>query len=99
MGGPAGVPSISWVTNRRRLTVDRDSPQPMYEQIADQLREMIQTGELRARLPSIKTISEEAGTSKVVAEMAMQILKDEEIITVTIGLGAFAVPPKSRPTA
>jgi hypothetical protein len=41
----------------------------MYQQLADQLREM------------------------------MNVLKDEEVITVTMGLGAFAVPPGSRPSA
>jgi DNA-binding transcriptional regulator YhcF (GntR family) len=87
------------VTTRPTLTVDRNSPQPMYQQLADQLREMIQAGTLRGRVPSIKTVSQEAGVSKIVAEMTMKVLKDEEVITVTIGLGAFAVPAESRPTA
>lgn len=81
------------MSTRPTLTVDRDSPQPMYQQLADQLREMIQAGALRGRVPSIKTVSQEAGVSKIVAEMAMNVLKEEEVITVTIGLGAFAVPP------
>jgi DNA-binding GntR family transcriptional regulator len=85
------------MTTRPTLTVNRDNPQPMYQQLADQLRDMILTGKLPARVPSVKTIAEEAGTSKIVAEMAMKILKDEQLVTVTLGLGAFAVPPESRP--
>lgn len=85
------------MTTRPALTVDRDSPQPMYQQLAGQLRDMILAGKLPARVPSVKTISEEAGVSKIVAEMAMKVLKDEQLVTVTLGLGAFAVPPESRP--
>jgi len=77
-----------------RVTADRDSAVPMYVQIADQIREQILSGELRARVPSVKTISEEAGVSKIVGEMAMKILKDEGLIEVSIGRGAYVKKPR-----
>jgi DNA-binding GntR family transcriptional regulator len=69
--------------------VDHESPEPLYRQVAAHLRQRIASGELRSRMPSLKTITQDYGVSHVTAEKAMNLLRDEGLIVVVVGRGAF----------
>jgi len=69
--------------------VDPESPEPLYRQVAAILRAKISSGEYTGRLPSLKTIAEEYGVSHITAEKAMDLLKDEGLVVVVVGRGAF----------
>jgi GntR family transcriptional regulator len=71
------------------VTVDHDSPEPLYRQVADLLRARIASGELTSRLPSLKTIAQEYGVSHVTAEKAVALLRDEGLVVVVVGRGAY----------
>lgn len=78
------------------MTVDPELPEPLYQQVAAILRERIASGELAARIPSLKTIAETYGVSHVTAEKAMNLLRDEGLIVVVIGRGAYVARPRPR---
>lgn len=42
-----------------------------------------------ARLPSLKTIAQEYGVSHITAEKAIALLRDEGLVVVVIGRGAY----------
>lgn len=69
--------------------VDDQSPEPLYRQVAGILRERIASGDLTSRLPSLKTITQEYGVSHVTAEKAVALLREEGLVVVVIGRGAF----------
>lgn len=78
------------------MTVDHESPEPLYQQVAADLRDRIASGELSARLPSLKTVAQDFGVSHVTAEKAMNLLRDEGLIVVVIGRGAYVAHPRPR---
>jgi len=69
--------------------VDDQSPEPLYRQVASILRERIASGDISSRLPSLKTITQEYGVSHVTAEKAVALLREEGLVVVVIGRGAF----------
>jgi GntR family transcriptional regulator len=69
--------------------VDNQSPEPLYRQVAGILRERIASGDITSRLPSLKTITQEYGVSHVTAEKAVALLREEGLVVVVIGRGAF----------
>lgn len=69
--------------------VDDQSPEPLYRQVAGILRERIASGDITSRLPSLKTITQEYGVSHVTAEKALALLREEGLVVVVIGRGAF----------
>jgi len=69
--------------------VDDQSPEPLYRQVASILRERIASGDITSRLPSLKTITQEYGVSHVTAEKAVALLREEGLVVVVIGRGAF----------
>ncbi len=71
------------------VTVDHDSPEPLYRQVAGILRGRIESGDITARLPSLKTIAQEYGVSHITAEKAIAVLRDEGLVVVVIGRGAY----------
>jgi GntR family transcriptional regulator len=71
------------------VTVDPEEPTPLYRQLAAILRGQIERGELTGRVPSIKTLAETHGVAMGTAERALAILRDEGVITVVIGRGAY----------
>lgn len=73
------------------MTVDHDSPVPLYRQVAADLRARIDSGELTSRMPSLKTIAQTYGVSHVTAEKAVALLRDEDRVVVVIGRGAYVV--------
>lgn len=76
--------------------LDRDSPVPLYEQLADLLRRAIDEGRLTARVPSEPTLVQQYGVSRGTAGRAVQILVDAGYVMISFGKGAFVVPPDRR---
>jgi hypothetical protein len=76
--------------------LDRDSPVPLYDQIADVLRAQIEVGQLTGRVPSEPSLVQMFGVSRGTAGRAVQILVDAGLVTYSPGKGAFVVPPERR---
>lgn len=87
MRGALQVPYGNRVTDDDAL--DDDSPTPLYVQLAQLLRTRIARGELTARVPSLKTISQEYEVSHVTAEKAVALLRDEGLVVTVVGRGTF----------
>jgi DNA-binding GntR family transcriptional regulator len=69
--------------------LDHDSPEALYVQLAALLRGQIESGELTARVPSVKTLSQEHGVSHITAEKALDVLKREGLVRTAIGKGTY----------
>ena len=77
--------------------LDRDSPVPLYEQLAAVLRTAIDSGRVTARLPSEPTLVQEYGVSRGTAGRAVQLLVEAGYVRISRGKGAFVVPEGERP--
>jgi GntR family transcriptional regulator len=73
-----------------------DSPVPLYLQIEEELRGMIQAGELGplARVPSENALSERFGVSRMTARKAIDRLVAEDVMFRRPGKGTFVGQPK-----
>lgn len=69
-------------------------PTPLYTQLANILREMIESGELqpRAPLPSESYLQQEQGVSRGTVRTAVAILRDEGLVVTIGGRGTFVKP-------
>jgi len=76
------------------VDLDPDSPDPLYRQVADLLRERIRRDKL-TRLPSLTQIQQEYEVSRPTAESAVKILTDEGLVQVSPGRGTFVIRPAS----
>jgi len=72
-------------------------PTPLYNQLADILREMIKSGELQPRssLPSESFLQQEQGVSRGTVRMAIGILRDEGLVITIRGRGTFVKGTRS----
>ena len=72
-------------------------PTPLYVQLANVLRAMIESGELQPRvpLPSESYLQQEQGVSRGTVRMAVAILRDEGLVVTIGGRGTF-VSPKGK---
>lgn len=70
-------------------------PTPLYVQLADILREMIEAGELRpnAALPSESYLQQEHGVARGTVRSAVGILRDEGRVVTLAGRGTFVRAP------
>lgn len=73
------------------ITLSPSSPEPMYKQITDQIRDSIASGDLAAneRLPSIRELAEALKTSAITIKRAYLDLENEGCIVTRAGLGTF----------
>lgn len=73
------------------MPVDPTDPRPPYRQIADELRDAIQAGELGAgsQLPSERELVERHGTAAQTVREAVKILKVEGLVIGRRGRGVF----------
>ena len=73
------------------MVVDHDAPEPPYLQVAAILRGRIQSGQLPpgARVPSITALMHEFGIARNTARRAIEVLKEESLVTVRQGWGTF----------
>ena len=72
-------------------------PTPLYVQLANILRRMIESGELEphAPLPSESYLQQEQGVSRGTVRMAVALLRDEGLVVTIGGRGTF-VSPKGK---
>lgn len=74
-----------------KLPLDRRSPEPVYLQIRDRIRQLIHGGGLHPgdRLPSIRSLAESAGVNKLTVIEAYSILEADGLIYARPGAGYF----------
>lgn len=87
-------PSKSRDRALRAPTIDRNSFEPPYHQLAQILRQQIATGELRPgdRVPSEVQLCERYEVSPMAVRRAITIHTDEGLVTATRGRGTFVRP-------
>ncbi|GAA0538841.1 winged helix-turn-helix domain-containing protein [Saccharopolyspora thermophila] len=75
------------------MGLDPEDKRPAYQQVADNLRRMIVTGELAPgdQLPSISALREEYGISPMTARAAIKELSSAGLVVVRQGQGAFVL--------
>jgi DNA-binding GntR family transcriptional regulator len=73
------------------ITIDRMSPVPTYRQLADQLRAMVTSGELKSgdRLPSIHDLTQQTGLAQNTIRAAVDVLREEGLVVTAPGRGVF----------
>jgi GntR family transcriptional regulator len=73
-------------------TIDHYSETPIYVQLADILRRMIEAGELgpNGALPSIPYLRQEHDIAEGTVKKAIRVLKDEGLVITVPGKGTFA---------
>lgn len=72
--------------------LDPDAPEPLWQQLADVLREQIKRGKIksRQRMPSQAEMVEIYGVSRGTATKALGELAKEGVVSFTPGKGYFA---------
>jgi GntR family transcriptional regulator len=78
----------------RRLTPNRKDATPLYVQLANNLRHLIEKGELESggALPSERTLSEMTGASRVTIRKAIEQLVEEGLLLRRQGSGTYLAP-------
>ncbi|MEU6710057.1 GntR family transcriptional regulator [Nonomuraea sp. NPDC046802] len=78
--------------------INRLGPVPIYQQVADEIRRRITSGEIPpgGQAPSEHQIEAEWGVSRITASKALKMLRDEGLLYVVRGRGTF-VGPESTP--
>lgn len=76
--------------------LDKQSPIPLYYQLAESLRERINAGELQPgeQLPAERELGDQAGISRMTARQAVAYLVREGMLEVKPGVGTFVAAPK-----
>jgi DNA-binding GntR family transcriptional regulator len=73
------------------VSLDHDSPQPLYAQLAAVIRGQIERGELTGRVPSAKTLAQTHDVATGTAERALALLREDGLIISAMGRGHFVV--------
>ena len=77
--------------------LDHDSPVPLWEQLADKLREDIHAGRLTGRVPSAAALGRYYGVSRDTALRALAALADEGLTVARRGRGTFVAKRNGPP--
>ena len=74
-----------------KLLISNNSSKPIYEQLEDQMRNLILTGTLEAddRLPSIRSLAKSLGVSVITIKRAYDDLEGEGYLYTVTGKGSF----------
>lgn len=80
------------------VVIDRSSDEPVYEQIARQVRSVIASGDLGAgsALPPVRTLASDLGVNLNTVARAYRLLEDEGFVRIQAREGAVVVAPGSR---
>ena len=80
------------------MTIDPWSNTPLWQQLAAILRELIESGELSAgdQLPSELTLQQRHGVARGTVRHAIRQLRDEGLVVVFAGRGAFVTPKRPQ---
>ena len=73
------------------LTLDRRSDQPLYRQVAQQIRELIRTGVLSpgCRLPTVRQLAVDHGLTRLTVQSGYAELQTQGLIESYVGRGTF----------
>ena len=73
------------------IIISNSSNKPIYEQITDQIRQMIMNGELRPGepLPSMRFLAKELRISVITTKRAYEELERDGFICTQVGKGSF----------
>jgi DNA-binding GntR family transcriptional regulator len=73
------------------MSIDHDRGVPVYEQLAQILRDQIESGELQPEraLPSGKTLVQQYGVARGTVDKAIAVLKAEGLVYVLHGKGVY----------
>ncbi|RIK42248.1 MAG: hypothetical protein DCC55_09390 [Chloroflexi bacterium] len=76
--------------------LDKQSPVPLYYQLAEVIRERITSGQLTPgdQLPAERELSDQAGISRMTARQAVAYLVRQGLLEVKPGIGTFVAAPK-----
>lgn len=76
------------------IIISNSSGKPIYEQIADQVKEQIMAGALAAgdALPSMRLLAKELRISVITTKRAYEELEREGFLTTVPGKGCFVAP-------
>jgi DNA-binding GntR family transcriptional regulator len=77
--------------------LDRDSPVPLYDQLAALLKAEIDAGRITVRVPSELTLVQQYGVGRGTAHRAVMILVEAGYARISRGKGTFVVPADERP--
>lgn len=71
--------------------IDHEGDVPVYQQLADIIREQIRRGELAPHrpVPSIRTLMQRYEVSDGTVKKAVQVLRDEGLVRTVPGRGVF----------
>jgi DNA-binding GntR family transcriptional regulator len=69
--------------------LDHDSPVPLHAQLAQLLRDKINSGEITGRVPSIITVAQTYEVGHSTAQKALATLRDEDLIVGSQGRGYY----------
>lgn len=74
-----------------KLMINHSSMQPIYDQIAEQIKGKIMKGELQAdtALPSVRTLAKELKVSALTVKKSYDTLEQEGFINTVHGKGSF----------
>lgn len=75
----------------RSSRIVHDGPVRLWQQVADDIRRAIESGELTpgAKLPSEPELAEIYGVARVTVRTAISSLREEGLVTVTVGRGTY----------
>jgi GntR family transcriptional regulator len=76
--------------------LDRDSPVPLYEQLAELLRAEIDSGQIQIRVPAEMTLTQRYDVSRGTAHRAVVILVEAGYARISRGKGTFVIPKEQR---
>jgi len=78
------------------MQLQREAPDPLYQQIKESLTVAIRAGEFEPhqRLPSERELSEQYGVSRMTVRQALQALVRDGLLYTRVGKGTFVAEPK-----
>lgn len=91
-GRPVEAAGVDW----RTVVLTKQSPLPLYYQLAEQIREFTRAGRLAAgaQLPAEHDLADQVGISRMTARQAIAYLVRDGTLAVRHGVGTFVAEPK-----
>lgn len=82
-----------------RVEIDHQGAVPVYRQLAAILRDRVTSGELAPGrpVPSETSLMQQYGLARETCRKAVRVLRDEGLVIIVQGRGAFVVPEAERP--
>ena len=79
---------------RMNLMINNSSMQPIYEQIMEQIKQLVLTGKLKEEspLPSVRSLSKDLKIRALTVKKAYDKLEEEGFIITVHGKGSFIAP-------